>query len=421
VAPPGAIASAAQDKSPQSPPLALQRFWTAPSFGLIASQALAAFADTALLLVAIMAARSQAGGDAVAGQLQQMYVLPFLLLAPLAGAIVNGCPKRRIMLIAGVLKFGAAAALALGASPMAVMICVGVGAAVYSPAKYGILMEVFGERRLVMANAAMEGTSIVMLVTGTVASGILADGPPALALGVILAAYASSALLLMRVPAGAAERRIDWRDLPGLLRRFRQATLTLFGHGEARFSLLGTSLLLASATTLRLLILAWVPAVLGIGGGATPALLMGVSAVGMVAGAVAAGRMAGLSRPNAVLVPGALMGLLIVALARVANLEAAFIVAFAIGACAGSFVVPLNAALQRTGAATVGTGYALAVQNFSENLATIAMVGAYALVADYALGVRDMLSGFGVSVVAMMLLTLWLRRSKPVPASAERI
>jgi LPLT family lysophospholipid transporter-like MFS transporter len=376
----------------------------------MAAQAIAAFADAVLLLLAIVAVRSEADGNAAAGVVQQLYVLPFLVFAPFAGAVANARPKRQVMIFACAVKFLAAAGLALGASPWAMMGCAGFGAVLYSPAKYGTLVELFEERRLVMANAIMEGSAVMMLVSGTVAAGFLADVSPRVGLQVVLCAYAVSALLMRLVPRAALCRNNDWLDFGLILRGFRQAAVTLFAQAGSRLSLMGTSLLLSSATTLRLLILAWVPVALGVHDNGTPTLLMGMAAIGMIAGAITAGRLIKLENVKVVLIPGFMMGSLIVALTLTQTALSAACVAFAIGACAGTCLVPLNAALQRAGAATVGTGLALAVQNFCENIATVAMVGCYSAVSRAGMPVQSILTWFGFAVAAVMLLAMWQRR-----------
>ena len=49
-----------------------------------------------------------------------------------------------------------------------------------------------------------------------------------------------------------------------------------------------------------------------------------------------------------------------------------------IGACAGFFVVPMNALLQHRGHVLMGAGHSIAVQNFNENIGILVMVGLYA-------------------------------------------
>jgi LPLT family lysophospholipid transporter-like MFS transporter len=57
-------------------------------------------------------------------------------------------------------------------------------------------------------------------------------------------------------------------------------------------------------------------------------------------------------------------------------------VLFAIGVMGGLFIVPINAALQEQGQQTIGSGSAVALQNFFQNLAMLLAVGAYTLAAS---------------------------------------
>jgi LPLT family lysophospholipid transporter-like MFS transporter len=398
---------------PALPRIAEASLCSPPALAVIAAQALGTFADTALLLVAIIAAR----GGAESGLLQQVYVLPFLILAPLVAAAAGGCRKRRLMLVALLIKLAATAALILGFYAPAVIFCVGTGAALYSPAKYGMLMEMFGARRLVAANAAVEGSSVLMAVAGTVISGFLVDHGGSLPLALVFAAYLASAVLTLALPEAAAERLVQWRQVPQLLASFVHSLGTLFAQREARCSLLGTSLMLGGATTLRLLVLGWSATALALSGSATATSLMGVAAAGMIVGAVAAGMMAA-HRTNTVLLSGVVCGILIALLGSVHDLELAVPLIFAVGVCAGSVIVPLNAALQRAGAAGVGAGCALAVQNFCENLATIAMVGGYAVVDRMGAPASAMLHGFGIAFTLAIVGLLWPTvRTRTSPAA----
>ena len=188
----------------------------------------------------------------------------------------------------------------------------------------------------------------------------------------------------------------------------------LLANGDARFSLLGTSVFWGSGSTLRLMLFAWVPAVLGLADNQTPANLMGALSVGIVIGAAAAGGWVALRNVNRALAGGLLLGPLVMALAGVHNLGSAYGLMAAVGACGGFFVVPLNALLQERGHESVGAGQALAVQNFVENLAMLLFVGLYSAAAGARLPVTLSAAGFGVLILACMLMLAMGRRNKSI-------
>ncbi len=382
---------------------------SAPAFGLILGQALITFADTALLLIAIISVQRSPGGNSAAGAVQQLYILPFLLLAPFVGALANTSPIRRILLLPTVLKIAACAGLAFGVSASATIALLGISAAIYSPAKYSALYAIFDDRKLVMANALVEGSAVLMAVSGTMVGGLLANNPPAVSMEIMIGVYFMAALLTLAVPRLPPERSLNGENPLTLLRHFGQAVARVFAHQEARFSLVGTSVLFATGTTLRLLILAWAPAVLPAHNKETPMILMAAASLGVIVGAMTAGRLIPIQYVNRALVPGLVVGILIALLAATPQFGMALALAITIGACAGAFVVPLNALLQKSGALSVGTGYALAIQNFSENLMTFVVVEAYSFVMRNGPPIDNVLVGFGGTLFAAMLLISWMR------------
>ena len=347
---------------------------------VLIAQFLSALADNAILIAAIAIVKTQGLANLIP-LLQESFVLPFILLAPFVGQFADKYPKGRVMLIGNLLKLIGAAAMTLGVNPLTAYGLIGIGAAMYSPAKYGILSQMFNETALVRANGMMEGSTIVAILLGVVLGGWLADHSLAWALAGVLSAYILAALANLFIPRLPAEQA-DASFHPWLLaRKFFSALSVLFKNTDSRFSLLGTSLFWGSGATLRLMLFAWVPAALLITDNQTPANLMGALSIGIVAGAVIAGMWVSLANVNRALIGGLLLGPIILLLAYVSTLTIAMICMLAIGICGGLFVVPLNALLQKCGHETIGAGNALAVQNFFENLSMLLFVGAYGLVA----------------------------------------
>jgi MFS transporter, LPLT family, lysophospholipid transporter len=377
---------------------------------LLAAQFLSALADNAILIAAIAIVKTR-GLPQLVPLLQESFVVPFILLAPFVGQFADRHPKGGVMLVSNLLKFAGALAMALGVNPLTAYGAIGIGAAMYSPAKYGILSQMFGAVTLVRANGMMEGSTIVAILLGVVLGGWLADHSLSWAFAGVLSAYALAALANLFIPRLPAENAAASFHPLLLLRQFLAALAQLFRNRDARFSLLGTSVFWGSGTTLRLMLFAWVPAALLITDNQTPANLMGVVSIGIVVGAALAGMWISLANVNRALVGGLLLGPIILMLAFVTNFTAAAICMAAIGVCGGLFVVPLNALLQEQGHRTIGAGNALAVQNFAENIAMLLFVGAYTLAAA-TVPVKQTSAGFGLIMLLAtgLLATFRLKR-----------
>ena len=255
---------------------------------VLAAQFLSALGDNAILITAIAIVKAQ-GLPHLVPQLQEFFVVPFILLAPFVGQFADAFPKGRVMLGANLIKLCGALAMLSGINPLAAYGLIGIGAAMYSPAKYGILSQMFGPALLVRANGMMEGSTIVAILLGVVLGGWLTDHSINWAFIGVLAAYSLAALANLFIPRLPAEHAgahfHPWR----LTRQFWSALSGLFKNPDSRFSLLGTSMFWGSGTTLRLLLFAWVPAALLITDNQTPANLMGAVSIGIVLGALGAG------------------------------------------------------------------------------------------------------------------------------------
>jgi LPLT family lysophospholipid transporter-like MFS transporter len=382
-----------------------------PMGAVLLAQFLSALGDNALLITAIALVKAEGRPEWIP-LLQACFVVPFILLAPFVGALADAFPKGRVMLLANGLKLSAAAALAAGLNPLFCYGAAGVGAAAYSPAKYGILSQMFGPAKLVKANGMLEGSTIVAILLGVLAGGWLADQSMAHAFTGVIAAYALAAAFNLLIPRLPAEHPLDRFDAAGLLREFFASVAVLWRNRDTRFSLLGTSVFWGTGSTLRLALFAWVPVALGIASNQMPANLMGVVSVGIVLGAALAGALVRLETVNRALAGGLLLGPLVMMLSGQASLAPTALLLAAIGLAGGFFVVPLNALLQERGHQTVGAGHALAVQNLWENLAMLAFVGTYALVET--LPVVNVVKGFGIAVlVGITALAAWRLRPQP--------
>lgn len=376
---------------------------------VLTAQFLSALGDNAILITAIAIVKAQ-GLPHLIPQLQEFFVVPFILLAPFVGQFADAFPKGRVMLGANLIKLSGALAMLSGLNPLVAYGLIGIGAAMYSPAKYGILSQMFGPALLVRANGMMEGSTIIAILLGVVLGGWLTDHSIMWAFIGVLAAYSLAALANLFIPRLPAEHAGAHFHPWQLTRQFVTALLGLFKDPDSRFSLLGTSMFWGSGTTLRLLLFAWVPAALLITDNQTPANLMGAVSVGIVLGAVGAGLWVSLAKVNRALLGGLLLGPIIFALAFVHELATGIALMIAIGTCGGFFIVPLNALLQERGHETIGAGNALAVQNFAENISMLLFVGGYSWAAATGVPAATSMLGFGllliVSIGALALARL---------------
>lgn len=386
--------------------------WQRPMLAVTVAQFLSALADNAILIAAVALLKQSAAGPGMIPLLQQCFVLPYIVLAPFVGAFADALPKGRVMFIGNGLKILGTTAMLLGISPLLSYALIGVGAAVYSPAKYGILGQLFSGDGLVKANGVLEASTIVAILLGVVMGGLLADHSVALALDVCLAAYLLAALVNLLIPRLPASRPGQGFHPVVLLRDFRAAVPVLWASRDIRFSLIGTGMFWGCGATLRVALFLWVPFALGVTDNSTPANLMGTVSVGIVLGAILAGLLVPLARADRAMIGGILLGPLIIALAMQGDLPASVVLLTLVGAAGGLFVVPLNALLQDRGQQSVGTGRALAVQNLFENLAMLLLVGVFQLLIRWGFNAAESLMFFGLLLAVSMLLLAWRRHAK---------
>lgn len=385
--------------------------WSRGMAAVLFAQFFSAFGDNAVLFSALALLRAEAYPDWAAPLLQQFFVAAYILLAPFAGPFADSLPKGRVMLAGNGLKLAGAAGLTLGLNPFLAYGLIGVGAAAYSPAKYGILGELTTGDNLVKANGLMEASTIAAILAGAIAGGVLADWSVGGALLVCTGVYALAAaanLLIPRLPP--AHPIADAR--PGaLLADFLAACRTIWQHPDTRFSILGTSLFWGSGVTMRFLLVAWVPIALGLHDNATPAYLNAMVALGIVLGAGLAGALVRLDQVERALPAGVGIGLAVALLALVNALVPAYALLAVVGACGGFFIVPLNALLQERGRETVGAGHAIAIQNLGENGAMLAMLGLYTVALGAGTPVLWIAPLFGLGLSAA-IAALWISRRR---------
>ena len=362
--------------------------------------------------------------------LKMSFVVSYVVLAPLVGAFADSMPKGRVMLFTNGLKVIGCTLMLISLHPLAAYAVVGFGAAAYSPAKYGILTELLPAHQLVVANGWIEGTTVGSIVLGTalggtligpkVATGLLGfdmpvidtgiSTPPEAAIAVIMVAYVIAAVFNWFIPDTGVDHRMVNRNPFFLIREFAHCNSLLWRDRLGQISLATTTLFWGAGATLQFIVIEWASRALGLDlKDAT--YMMGVVAVGIAIGAIAAARFVSLRGSLKVLPVGVAMGLIVMGMVFVTQLPLAVFLMVAVGACAGFFVVPMNALLQHRGHVLMGAGHSIAVQNFNENIGILVMVGLYAAMVKLNLSVYAAIILFGLFVLATMALVILRHRA----------
>ncbi|PWB53120.1 MAG: lysophospholipid transporter LplT [Nitrosomonadales bacterium] len=387
---------------------------------ILTAQFLSALADNALLFAAIALLKELSAPDWHTPVLHQFFVVSYILLAPFVGAFADAIPKGRVMFISNSIKFAGCLAMLFGVQPLYAYGIVGLGAAAYSPAKYGILTEYLPPSKLVVANSWMEGATVAAIVLGAIIGGILLN--PALsasllagwqiegsisvsrfAVIVVTLLYVSAAIFNLFIPRVAIDHKLPRKNPLYVLHDFWHSFILLWRDPQGQISLAVTTLFWGAGATLRLVVLTWAGLILKFDlERATQ--LTAVVAVGIAVGAVVAGKFVTLEKSVKVLPTGILMGFTVMAMILVNDWRLAVALLFVIGALGGFFVVPMNALLQHRGHLLMGAGHSIAVQNFNENISILLLLGGYAMMVKSGMHINTITVSFG----AFVSLSMWL-------------
>jgi MFS family permease len=381
---------------------------------ILLAQFLSALADNALLFAAIGLLVFFSAPDWHSPLLQTVFVIAYIVLAPLVGPFADALPKGRVMLIANTVKFAGCVIMLAGLHPLLAYAIVGVGAAMYSPAKYGILTELLPPDKLVLANSWMEGTTVAAIVLGAIIGGALINPQiaesilsgagltavviaPKFAIVAITSLYLGAAAINLFIPLLPIDHRLPSKSPLYVLHDFWHSFTLLWRDPLGQVSLAVTTLFWGVGATLRLLIIAW--AALNLKYGLDQATqLTAATALGIAIGSILA---------------GIILGFVPIALVWVESLFPALLLLLLAGALAGYFVVPMNALLQHRGHLLMGAGHSIAQQNFNENISILLLTGAYALMMRAEWHIHTIIWVFGLFISGVMTL-IWLRHRNDV-------
>ena len=380
-------------------------------YTLLVAQFFSALADNALLFAAIALLTELNAPDWHIPLLQQFFVISYILLAPFVGSIADAFPKGDVMFFSNTVKVIGCLAMIMGVPPLYSYGIVGIGAAAYSPAKYGILTEMLPSQFLVKANGWMEGSTVTAIIVGAIIGGKLASYDPHFAMIIITGLYAAAAFFNLFIPKMPIEIQLKSKSMSYMLKDFWHAFVTLWKDPLGQVSLAVTTLFWGAGATLRLVVLAWAALELKFDIEQSTQLIATV-AIGIAVGSVIASRYIKLEDSTKVLPAGIVMGLLVIMMVFINDWRVAALLLFFIGALSGFFVVPLNALLQHRGHHLIGAGHSIAVQNFNEHIGILIMLGCYLLMVKADVSMSIIVIAFGMFIIITMSIINRIYRTK---------
>ena len=369
---------------------------------LLIAQFLSALADNALLFAAIALLAKINSPHWHQPLLLQFFVISYIILAPFVGGIADAYPKGRVMFYSNAIKFIGSLSMLLGMQPLYAYAIVGVGAAAYSPAKYGILTELLPPKELVMANGWMEGSTVFAIILGSIIGGALAQFDPLVAIIIITGLYLLAAIFNRYIPALPVDHKLPKKNPLYMIKDFWHAFKILWKDPEGQLSLAVTTLFWGAGASLRLIVIAWAGYALQFNLEESTRLTAMV-AFGIAIGSVIAARYISLKDSVRVLPAGILMGGFVMTMTIIHDWQIAALIFLFIGALCGFFIVPLNALLQHRGHILIGAGHSIAVQNFNENIGILLLSGTYTWMVREEFSINSIIILLGLFVSVTML------------------
>ena len=401
---------------------------------IMSAQFFSSLADNALLVAAIELLRLNNAPAWQTPALAPMFALFYVVLAPFVGAFADAYPKGRVMFISNTVKVAGCLYMLFGGHPLWAYAIVGLGAAAYSPAKYGILTELLPPSQLVKGNGWIEGLTVGSIILGILLGGQLVgpklapmllgvdlpmfdlgiDTAPEAAISLIVFLYVIAALFNLYIPRTSAPLQPMTGGVTGLVRDFSHCNARLWGDKLGQITLATTTLLWGIFGNLRVIVFAWAAAALGYG--TTQASnLAGVVIIGSVIGAVTASMTMKLDKATGVLPLGIIIGFLMIGLNVLTNVYVAAPFLIVLGALCGFLIVPMNALLQHRGHNLMGAGRSIAVQNFNEQACILGLGAFYVGMTKFGLSAFGAITVFGLAVAGIMeLIRRWHRRNTVV-------
>lgn len=400
-------------------------------YTIMSAQFFSSLADNALLVAAIELLKSSGAPAWHVPALTPMFALFYVVLAPFVGAFADAVPKGRVMFVSNAIKVVGCLMMLFGGHPLLAYAIVGLGAAAYSPAKYGILTELLPASQLVKANGWIEGLTIGSIIFGVVLGGALVgqklsrellgvdlplidtgiDTAPEAAISLIVFLYVIAALFNLKIPRTEAPLQPLSRNVGVLVRDFSSCNARLWNDKLGQISLATTTMVWGVSGNLRVIVFAWAAAALGYTTSQASSLV-GVVVIGTAAGAIYASLRMRLDQAPSVIPLGIGMGILMIGLNLIDNLWVAAPFLILLGALGGFLVVPMNALLQHRGHNLMGAGRSIAVQNFNEQACILGLGAFYTGMTKFGMSAFGAITIFGLVVAGTMwIIQRWHRRN----------
>lgn len=386
---------------------------SSPLHALFASQFLSAFVDNMILFIALAIIKQDGFPNYYLPLVQSTFLFSAIILSPWVGRFADKNPKAEVLLIGNVVKASGIILLLLQVDPAVSYAVVGIGAVIYSPAKYGILPFLTrGEDELLRANSSLESYTILAILGGAVAGGYLSDQSITLALLVCLLLYGVSILINKLIPKDPGNPSIGYAHA---ISEFLADIAMFADNRQSYYSLLGTGSFWLATAVFRMIVFSWLPLTLGITSGVQISMVIAVTGIGIAMGAMMAPYFINMKTYQRTSWFGFGMAGCMFSFLLIQSLPIAVLLLLLVGWFGGIYIVPLNTCIQEVGRRTIGTGKAIAVQNFVENMLMFLGVGAYTWAAKANIAVTLSLSAVSV-VLVLFLAYMVLAVSKPEKA-----
>jgi MFS family permease len=407
---------------------------------LLAAQFASALADNALLIVTIDLLQRQGMAAWWAPLLKVGFIASYVVLAPFVGPLADAFPKARLMAWMNAVKLLGVVALLVGTHPLTAFLVVGLGAAAYAPAKYGLATELLGDDQLVAANGLIEVAAVCAVLLGTGLGGLLvgpmlraafdahgslqglgwlagwsapgALGPLSLSLLILLGIYLVAGVLNLGIPDSGVRHAVDSRHPGALTREFLQDNRRLWRDRDGGLSLGVTTIFWGVGATLQFAVLRWASERMHLPLDKA-AFIQAAVAVGVIVGAALAGRWVPLAHAKRMLVAGVAFGVLMIVFAFVTSRGLSVALLVVVGAVGGLMIVPMNALLQARGNVLLSAGRSIAVQGANENASVLACLGIYTVLVAMDVPLVVLIAGLGIVVAVAVAALIVVERRRP--------
>ncbi len=398
---------------------------------LILAQFASGLADNAFMILGVYFLHEQGYPGWWAPLLKFSFTLSYVVLASIAGPVADAFAKSRLMAFMNLLKLMGVFLLVSGSHPLLAFALTGFAAALYAPAKYGLVSEAVPTKLLVKANAWLEVSVVLSVMLGVAlgggliqwqihqTEGLLFEHRGSLvgwdttqildAFVVVISIYGLSALLNLGVSPMNSTRRQQWSwgDIQWTL--FWSQNRRLWADPLGGMSLHVTALCWGVGAVLQFAVLTWAQtnADLSLQQGA---YLQAIVAFGVIGGAAMAAYRCRIFNARRALPWGLVLAVILPAMALNYSIPVAVVLLFIAGWSGGMLLVPMNALLQHRGLNLMHSGRSIAVQGFNENLSVLVMLGIYSAMVAWEVSLLHIM--LLATIPLLCAVGPWLRRSQ---------